>query len=105
MENDRVRVLEYRDVPGDRTVDHAHPDSVMVTISSFRRRLAAGGRSTDVELDAGLVRWLPAQSHSGENIGDTDTHVFFVELKEAAPERGNGQPPLGPTDNELGVDR
>ncbi len=26
MENDRVRVLEYHDRPGDRTTDHAHPD-------------------------------------------------------------------------------
>ena len=42
FENDRVRVLEYLDGPGDRTTPHAHPDSVMVTLSSFRRRLHAG---------------------------------------------------------------
>jgi hypothetical protein len=29
FENERVRVLEYRDVPGVRTHPHAHPDSVM----------------------------------------------------------------------------
>lgn len=28
FENDRVRVLEYRDKPGDRTLPHSHPDSV-----------------------------------------------------------------------------
>lgn len=85
MENDRVRVLEYRDVPGDRTTAHRHPDSVMVTLSSFRRRLVGGGQQVDVELSAGITRWLAAQEHSGENIGDTDTHVVFVELKEPAP--------------------
>jgi hypothetical protein len=82
MENERVRVLEYRDRPGDRTTPHGHPDSVMVTLSSFRRRLVGGGREVDVELATGMTRWLAAQEHSGENIGDTGTHVIFVELKE-----------------------
>lgn len=40
FENSRVRVLEYRDKPRDKTKPHAHPDSVMYTLSSFRRRLA-----------------------------------------------------------------
>jgi hypothetical protein len=29
FENERVRVLEYTDVPGDSTHVHEHPDSVM----------------------------------------------------------------------------
>jgi hypothetical protein len=82
MENDRVRVLEYRDRPGDRTRPHRHPDSVMVTLSSFRRRLVSGGRESHVELDAEMTRWLAEQEHSGENIGDTETHAIFIELKE-----------------------
>ena len=84
FENDRVRVLEYTDRPGDRTTPHVHPDSVMHTLSSFRRRLYADGLERDVELAAGLTNWLPAQQHSGHNIGDTDTHVIFVELKDSA---------------------
>ena len=84
FENDRVRVLEYTDRPGDRTTPHAHPDSVMHTLSSFRRRLSSGDQLRDVELPAGLTGWLPAQRHAGENIGDTDTHVLFVELKTAS---------------------
>jgi beta-alanine degradation protein BauB len=84
FENDRVRVLEYSDSPGDRTTPHEHPDSVMHTLSAFRRRLHAGGAYRDVEMPAGLTGWLPAQQHSGENTGDTPTHVLFVELKESA---------------------
>jgi len=98
-ENDRVRVLEYRDAPGQRTSPHEHPDSVMVTLSSFSRRLvAADGGSRDVELEAGEVRWLDAQTHSGENIGDRETHVLFVELKEGsrAPSSA-GAEALGPS--------
>lgn len=95
MENERVRVLEYRDRPGDRTTPHGHPDSVMVTLSAFKRRLIDGERSTDVELTEGLVRWLPAQEHAGENIGETETHVIFVELKEPSAAR-SAEDRLGP---------
>ena len=94
FENDRVRVLEYRDRPGERTTPHAHPDSVMSTLSSFRRRLHQGEVHRDVEMPAGLTGWLPAQQHAGENIGDTDTHVLFVELKDGASEGTTGR--LGP---------
>ncbi|MCQ1957054.1 cytoplasmic protein [Arthrobacter sp. zg-Y826] len=123
FENDRVRVLEYRDAPGHTSVRHRHPDSVMLTASSFRRRLHSGGGpgvgpvpgpmpgagegpgpgpgaptpapggGMDVELPAGAVRWLPAQEHYGENTGETETHVFFVELKEPDP---SGELPDGP---------
>jgi beta-alanine degradation protein BauB len=81
FENDRVRVLEYTDRPGDRTHPHDHPDSVMITVSAFRRRLHHGEQHRDVEISAGTTGWVPAQRHAGENIGDSETHVFFVELK------------------------
>jgi len=96
FENDRVRVLKYRDVPGDCTKPHIHPDSVMVTLSSFRRRISAGGRSVEVELPAGEARWVGAQEHSGENIGDTETVSIFIELKEPAPTPAT-EAPLGPS--------
>ncbi len=96
FENDRVRVLEYTDVPGHRTTPHRHPDSVMITASAFRRRLSAGGREVEVNLPAGAARWMAAQEHSGENIGSTPTHTFFVELKEPAGPAGEYTPTLGP---------
>jgi hypothetical protein len=94
FENERVRVLEYTDTPGVLTRPHDHPDSVMVTLSSFRRRLHHGDQRRDVELSAGTAGWLPAQRHAGENIGDTDTHVMFVELKDAPAQPATGA--LGP---------
>ena len=81
FENERVRVLEYHDQPGESTTPHAHPDSLMYTLSAFRRRLVSGDVQREVDLDAGTVGWLPAQEHHGENIGETPTHVIFVELK------------------------
>ena len=85
FENERVRVLEYTDAPGDATHDHEHPDSVMYTLSSFRRRLHHGDQQREVDIEAGFVGWVPAQRHRGENIGDTRSHAIFVELKEAGP--------------------
>ncbi len=99
FENDRVRVLEYRDEPGQSTSPHRHPDSVMYTLSSFERKLVAeDGRSREVTLEAGEVRWLDAQIHSGENVGSAPTHVLFVELKESGPPSGTGLGPVSPAD-------
>jgi len=100
FENDRVRVLEYTDSPGTVSSPHGHPDSVMYTLSTFRRRLASGDRSIEVDVPEGTANWLPAQEHFGENIGETDTHVLFIELKEPPPHApvtpSAGQAPLGP---------
>jgi hypothetical protein len=96
FENDQVRVLEYRDEPGQRTSPHQHPNSVMYTLSSFKRRLIGDdGKSVDVTLPQGMTRWLDAQTHSGENIGATPTHVLFVELKGSAKPTGGAA--LGPS--------
>ncbi|TNC44641.1 cupin domain-containing protein [Mumia zhuanghuii] len=95
FENERVRVLEYLDQPGTVTTPHEHPDSVMYTLSSFRRRLVQGDEQREVELEAGTVGWLPAQQHHGENIGDTPTHAIFVELKSSTAPTAEGT--LGPS--------
>jgi len=83
LENDRVRVLEYRDKPGEKTTMHVHPDFVVVARSAFRRRLTLRGGKTIVrEFNPGEVLWTDGQSHIGENIGDTETHVLIIEIKE-----------------------
>ena len=56
----------------------------MITLSDFQRRLSSDGKTTQVDLTAGRAMWLPAQTHSGHTIGDTETHVIFVELKTAS---------------------
>ena len=98
FENDRVRVLQYADIPGQATVPHDHPESVMITQTEFRRRLIAGDKSMEVDLPAGTARWLTAQRHSGVNIGETATRCIFVELKEPAPNGGNVGDTLGPSE-------
>jgi quercetin dioxygenase-like cupin family protein len=82
FENDRVRVLDYRDTPGAKTKPHRHPNAVLLMLSDFQRRLTIGSDVREVTVEAGQATWTPAHVHTGENIGTTDTHVVFVELKD-----------------------
>ena len=82
FENDRVRVLEYRDSPGQRTSPHYHPDYVLCSLNAFQRRFVLpGGLEAVRDVPAGMVVPGKAQSHIGENVGSTDTHVLLIELK------------------------
>jgi beta-alanine degradation protein BauB len=84
FENDRIRVLEYRDRPGEKTHQHAHPAFLVYPVSPFRRRIVLpDGKALVREFKAGEVMWSDGQTHIGENVGDTPTHVIMVELKGA----------------------
>jgi len=85
LENERVRVLEYIDKPGDKTNLHRHPDFVLYALSSFKRKLTfADGNTMSRSFKTGDVIWMNEQTHIGENTGETGTHVLIVELKEPA---------------------
>ncbi len=82
LDNEFVRVLRYHDTPGARTQLHHHPDFVLYSLSSFRRRLTFGdGTTKERAFEPGDVIWMKAQEHIGENIGSTDTDVVVIELK------------------------
>ena len=89
-ENERVRVLEYRDVPGAKTSNHYHPDFVLYALTPFKRQLTLGnGKTVTREVKAGEVLWSQAQEHIGENVGTSETHVIIIELKENVPPSHN----------------
>ena len=85
FENDRLRVLEYKDKPGDKTTPHHHPDTFTFTLSAFERKLYVDGSEKIVKKKSHEAGWQPEQDHVGENIGDSDTHTLLVELKEPRP--------------------
>ena len=83
LENERVRVLEYRDQPGQKTQQHQHPAFVLYALSPFKRAITLpNGKVIMRQFKAGDVIYSEAQTHIGENVGDTETHVIMVELKE-----------------------
>ena len=82
LENDQVRVLRYHDTPGAKTSLHHHRRFVLVVQTPFRRKLRFGdGSEKERDFQAGEVIWMPAQTHSGENTGTTDTNVLLIEVK------------------------
>ena len=87
LENPQVRVLEYRDLPGEKTHQHRHPQFVVVAMSPFSRRIhLPDGRTMTREFKAGDVIYSDGETHIGENIGGAPTHVLLIEMK--APKVG-----------------
>lgn len=84
LENDCVRVLDYRDQPGEVTRQHDHPAFVLYALAPFERTLTlAGGKVLRRTFATGDVMWSPAQTHIGKNSGTTPTHALLVEIKPA----------------------
>jgi beta-alanine degradation protein BauB len=85
LENERVRVLEYRDLPGEKTHEHQHPAFVLYAVAPFKRKIhLPDGKVLMREFKAGDIFYSPDQAHIGENVGNTPTHVIMVELKSTA---------------------
>jgi quercetin dioxygenase-like cupin family protein len=82
LDNEQVRVLEYSDLPGQRTHEHRHPAFVVYALAPFKRQLRlADGRVLTREFKAGDVLYSPGETHIGENVGTTATRVLMVEIK------------------------
>ena len=84
FENECVRVLDYKDKPGDATHQHKHPAFVLYSLSSFKRSIALpDGKTLQRQFKEGDVMWSNSQTHIGTNNGETPTHVILVEMKSA----------------------
>lgn len=92
LENDQVRVLDYYDRPGEKTHQHHHPAFTLYALTAFKRTITLpDGKVIRREFKAGDVIWSNGQTHIGENVGDTDTHVIMVESKQGAGAGGAKQ--------------
>jgi quercetin dioxygenase-like cupin family protein len=82
LNNDKVRVLEYRSKPGDKEAMHSHAAGILIVVKSGKfRSTTPDGKSKDIEYKAGDVMWRDALTHSGENIGTTELAVYLIEVK------------------------
>jgi quinol monooxygenase YgiN len=82
VENDRVRVMDFRLRQGDTEEFHDHPAHVLYVIQGFKVRFSLPDGTTRIrETKAGDVLFSEAVTHSPVNIGDTDAHGILVELK------------------------
>lgn len=88
FENERIRMLEVTFKPGAKIGSHSHPDHFGYTVMGGTLRITdAAGKVNDAALDQGAVLWIPAETHSAENIGPTTIKVIVTELKEPAAKK------------------
>ena len=82
FENDKVRVLRVSYAPGEKSVMHGHPDSVLVLLDD-----AAGtftnpdGSTADFDMKAREVMWAPGGDHLPASRHDKPFSPILVELK------------------------
>lgn len=82
LENDRVRVLDFRLKKGAKEDFHVHPAAVTYVLAPFKARFTFKDGTTRIrEAKAGDVFFGEAVIHASENIGDTDAHGILVEMK------------------------
>ena len=82
FENECVRVLDYKDLPGQSTNQHKHPAFVLYAFGPFKRSITLPGEKVlQRQFREGDVMWSDSQTHVGTNTGDTPTHVLLIEVK------------------------
>ena len=82
LQNDEVRVLEYRLKPGEKEPMHSHGNGIIYTLGGAKMKTTfPDGRTEESPLSSGEVRWRNPVTHAMENTGKTDAHAIAVELK------------------------
>lgn len=85
LENERVRVLEYKSGPGLGVCGqgmHYHPDRVTVSLTEANVKVTnAQGTAVVRRIPPGHVFFAHAETHSVENIGGSGTRIYIIELK------------------------
>jgi beta-alanine degradation protein BauB len=85
LDNDRVRVLEYKSGPGLSLCGagmHYHPERVTVSLTGAKVRITdAHGRAAVRDIPPGHVFFSPAETHATEDIGGFGARTYIIELK------------------------
>lgn len=85
LENERVRVLEYKSGTGLSVCGqgmHYHPDRVTVSLTGAKLKVTNAEGGTAVrEIPQGHVFFSPAETHATEKIGGSGTRTYIIELK------------------------
>jgi quercetin dioxygenase-like cupin family protein len=83
LENEQVRVLEYRLKPGEKEPMHSHTTGILYIFGDAKMKTTyPGGRTEESSGGAGEAHWRKPVTHALENIGDTEAHALAVELKK-----------------------
>jgi beta-alanine degradation protein BauB len=82
LENDQVRVLEYRLKAGEKEPIHSHPAGVVYVLSGAKLKFSyPDGRTEERAATIGETFWREPITHAVENVGDTEAHAIAIDLK------------------------
>ncbi len=80
-EDDKVRVLRWAPMKGDKTPMHSHPAAVVYVVKGCRVRYNfPDGTSKDAEIKTGAVALRPPVTHADEALDDCE--AILTELKK-----------------------
>ena len=82
LENDQVRVLEYRLKPGGKEIMHSHPAGVLYGFGDAKLKVTyPDGKTEEIVATGGEAHWRNPVTHALENVGNTEAHALVVEPK------------------------
>src|SRR5437879_10855902 len=82
LENDQVRVLEYRLKAGEKEPVHSHPAGVVYVLSGAKLKFSyPDGRTEERTAATGETIWRDPTTHAVENVGNTEAHAITIDLK------------------------
>lgn len=85
IDNDEMRVLEFRFKPGEKEPMHSHPRGFVYSLTDAKLKMSfPDGKTEEIAIKAGEARWREPVTHAAENIGTTEAHAIAVELKKPA---------------------
>ena len=86
LENDQVRVLEYRLKAGEKEPMHSHPAGVVYVLSGAKLKFSyPDGRTEERAATTEETIWHEPTTHAVENVGDTEAHAIAIDLKTPSP--------------------
>ena len=85
LENEHVRVLEFRAKAGEKEPMHSHPAGVVYVLNGGKARVTTpDGKSEERESKADAAIWLEPVTHAYEWVGPADGRVLIIEMKNRA---------------------
>ena len=84
LENDQVRVLEYRLKLGEKEPMHSHPAGVVYVLSGGTLKFSyPDGRTEEKTAATGEAIWRDPVTHAVENVGKMEAHAIAIDLKSS----------------------
>ncbi|HVE61957.1 MAG TPA: cupin domain-containing protein [Chitinophagaceae bacterium] len=76
-----IKMYEVTLKPGDSVALHTHPDHTLYVVQGGKIIITPqGGQGQEMDVQAGMGMILPAQTHSGKNIGKTTVKLLVSDI-------------------------